>query len=92
VPDIPTMQEAGVPDYVFDQWLALLAPAGTPTEVVNRLNAESVKIFAMQDVRDMLTSRSLDPQGGPPGDVAKALSADFPRMEKIIRQAGIKPE
>jgi tripartite-type tricarboxylate transporter receptor subunit TctC len=92
VPDIPTMQEAGVPGYVFDQWLALLAPAGTPAEIVNRLNAESVKIFAMQDVRDMLTNRSLDPQGGPPGDVAKALSSDFPRMEKIIRQAGIKPE
>jgi tripartite-type tricarboxylate transporter receptor subunit TctC len=92
VPDVPTMREAGVPGYVFDQWLAFLAPAGTPDDVVNRLNSESVKILAMQNVRDMLTQQSLDPQGGPPEDVTKALSTDFPRMAKIIQQAGIKPE
>jgi tripartite-type tricarboxylate transporter receptor subunit TctC len=92
VPDVPTMQEAGVPGYVFDQWLALLAPAGTPADVVDRLNTESLKILAMQNVRDMLMQQSLDPQGGPPEDVMRAVSADFPRMGKIIQQAGIKPE
>jgi tripartite-type tricarboxylate transporter receptor subunit TctC len=92
VPDVPTMQEAGVPGYVFDQWLALLAPAGTPADVVDRLNTESLKILAMQNVRDMLMQQSLDPQGGPPEDVTRAVSADFPRMGKIIQQAGIKPE
>jgi tripartite-type tricarboxylate transporter receptor subunit TctC len=92
VPDVPTMQEAGVPGYVFDQWLALLAPAGTPAEIVKRLNAESVKILAMPNVREMLTQQSLVPQGGPPDDVARALSADFPRMAKIIQEAGIKAQ
>ena len=92
VPEVPTMEEAGVPGYVFDQWLAFLAPAGTPADVVNRLNAESVKILSMQNVRDMLTQQSLDAQGGPAEDVTRALSGDFPRMGKIIKQAGIKPE
>ncbi len=92
VPDVPTMQEAGVPGYVFDQWLALLAPAGTPAEIVKRLNTESVKILAMPNVREMLTQQSLVPQGGPPDAVARALSADFPRMAKIIQEAGIKAQ
>jgi tripartite-type tricarboxylate transporter receptor subunit TctC len=92
VPEVPTMQEAGVPGYVFDQWLAFLAPAGTPADIVARLNAESVKILAMPDVRDPLAKQGLDTQGGPPGDVTRAVSTDFPRMQKIIQQAGIKPE
>lgn len=92
VPDVPTMQQAGVPGYVFDQWLAFLAPAGTPPDIVNRLNAESVKILAMQNVRNTLMQAALDVQGGPPEDVTKALSTDYPRMAKIIRQVGIKPE
>jgi tripartite-type tricarboxylate transporter receptor subunit TctC len=92
VPDVPTMQEAGVPGYAFDQWLALFAPAGTPADILKRLNAESVKILAMPNVRDALTQRSLEPQGGPPDDVTRALSTDYPRMAKIIEQAGIKVE
>jgi tripartite-type tricarboxylate transporter receptor subunit TctC len=92
VPDVPTVQQAGVPGYVYEQWLALLAPARTPSEIVNRLNAESVKILAARDVRDILTQQALDAQGGPPEEVTKVLTADFPRMAKIIQQVGIKPE
>jgi tripartite-type tricarboxylate transporter receptor subunit TctC len=92
VPDVPTVQEAGVPGYVYEQWLALLAPARTPPEIINRLNAEAVKILAAQDVRDILSRQALDAQGGPPEDVTKALTTDFPRMAKIVQQVGIKPE
>ena len=92
VPEVPTMQEAGVPGYVFDQWLAFLAPAGTPADIIARLNAESVKILAMPEVRDPLAQQGLDTQGGPPGDVTRAVSTDFPRMQEIIQRAGIKPE
>jgi tripartite-type tricarboxylate transporter receptor subunit TctC len=92
VPEVPTMQEAGVPGYVFDQWLAFLAPAGTPADIVARLNAESVKILAMPEVRDPLAQQGLDTQGGAPGDVTRAVSTDFPRMQEIIQRAGIKPE
>jgi len=92
VPEVPTVQEAGVAGYVFEQWLALLAPARTPPDIIKRLNAESVKILAAPDVRDILAQQALDVFGGTPEDVTKAISADFPRMAKIIQQAGIKPE
>ncbi len=92
LPDVPTVQEAGVAGYVYEQWLALLAPARTPPEIVSRLNAESVKILAAQDVRDILTQQALDARGGPADEVSKAIADEFPRMAKIIRQVGIKPE
>ena len=92
LPDVPTVQEGGVPGYVFEQWLALFAPARTPPEIVARLNSEAVKILASPDVRDLLLKSALDAQGGPPENVTQALKDDLPKMAKIIRQLGIKPE
>ena len=92
LPDVPTVQEAGVPGYVFEQWLALFAPARTPPELVARLNSEAVKILASPEVRDLLLKSALDAQGGPPENVMKALRDDLPKMAKIIKQLGIKPE
>ena len=92
LPDIPTMQEAGISGYVYEQWLGLFAPARTPPEIINRLYAESVKILSSQDVRDRLLQQALEPQGGAPEDVTNVLRDDFPRMAKIIKQVGIKPE
>ena len=92
LPDVPTVEEAGVAGYVFEQWLALFAPARTPPEIVARLNAEAVKILASPEVRDLLLKNALDAQGGPPENVTKALKDDLPKMGRIIRQLGIKPE
>ena len=92
LPDVPTVQEAGVPGYVFEQWLALFAPARTPPETVARLNTEAVKILSAPEVRDLLLKSALDAQGGPPENVTKALKDDLPKMAKIIKQLGIKPE
>jgi tripartite-type tricarboxylate transporter receptor subunit TctC len=91
LPDVPTVQEAGVP-YVYEQWLAFLAPAGTPSAIVGRLNAETVRILAMPAVKDMLTQQALDVVGSGPEEVMKSISADFPKMARIIKQLGIKPE
>jgi tripartite-type tricarboxylate transporter receptor subunit TctC len=92
LPDVPTVQEAGVPGYVFEQWLALFAPARTPPEIVVRLNAEAGKILASPEVRELLLKSALDAQGGPPENVTQALKDDLPKMAKIIKQLGIKPE
>ncbi len=92
LPDVPTVQEAGVRGYVYEQWLALLSPARTPADIITRLNTESVKILGMQNVRDILTQQALDVQGGPAEDVTRALTTDYPRMAQIIKQVGIKPE
>ncbi|MGH8617123.1 MAG: Bug family tripartite tricarboxylate transporter substrate binding protein [Burkholderiales bacterium] len=92
LPDIPTMQEAGVKGYVYEQWVALLAPARTPPEIISRLNTEAVKILKSQEVRDILAQQALEAQGSTPEEVTKTLTADFPRMAKVIKQVGIKPE
>ena len=91
LPEVPTVKETGV-SYVFEQWLGLFAPARTPPEIVSRLNAEVVKLLASPDVRDLLLKQALEPQGGSPENVTKVLREDMPKMNKIIKQLGIKPE
>jgi tripartite-type tricarboxylate transporter receptor subunit TctC len=91
LPEVPTVQEAGVP-YVYEQWLALLAPAGTPADIVRRLNTETVRILAIPAVKDMLTQQALDVVGSGPEEVTKSVTADFPKMAKLIKQLGIKSE
>ena len=92
LPDVPTVHEAGVTGYEFDQWLALLAPAKTPSEITRRLNGESVRILKTQEVRGLLFQQALEARGSEPEEVTKALRADFPRMGKVVRQLGIKAE
>lgn len=92
LPAIPTMQEAGVRGYVFEQWLGFFAPARTPPEIISRLNTESVRILNSPEVRDALLQQALEPQGGAPESVTKVLHDDFPRMAAIIKQVGIRAE
>ena len=92
MPGVPTVHEAGVTGYEFDQWLALLAPARTPPEIIRRLNGESARILKAQEVRDLLFQQALEARGSEPEDVTKALRADFPRMAKIVKQLGIKAD
>jgi tripartite-type tricarboxylate transporter receptor subunit TctC len=90
VPDVPTMQEAGVPGYVFDQWLAFLAPAGTPADVVRRLNAELVAILRDPDILARFKQLSTDPVGNSPEDFAAFVRAELDKYARIIRAAGIR--
>jgi tripartite-type tricarboxylate transporter receptor subunit TctC len=92
LPGVPTVQEAGIPGYAFEQWLALLAPVKTPPEVIKRLNGEAVKILKTQEVRDTLFQQALEARGTEPDDVTKALREDYPRMGKLVKQLGIKSE
>ncbi|MGQ0751900.1 MAG: Bug family tripartite tricarboxylate transporter substrate binding protein [Betaproteobacteria bacterium] len=92
LPDIPTMQEAGVSGYLYEQWLGLFAPAGTPPEIINRLNTEAVKILTSTDVRERLTKQALEAQSSTPEQLGKILRGDFPRMAKVVKQVGLKPE
>ena len=92
LPGVPTVQEAGVSGYVFEQWLALLAPAKTPPDIIRRLNGETVRILKTQEVKDALFVQALEARGTEPEDVTKALRDDFPRMGKLVKQLGIKPD
>jgi tripartite-type tricarboxylate transporter receptor subunit TctC len=89
-PKIPTIAEAGVPGYEFTAWIGMLAPAGTPKAIVDKLNAETNKILKMPDVSDKLKSQTLDPLIMSPEQFAKRLKSDYDKYEKVIKLTGAK--
>jgi len=90
VPDLPTMQEAGYPGYEAVPWFGLMAPAGTPQPIVDKLYRESAKVLAMPDVRRSLESQGLQVIAGTPAELAEAIKTELPYWAKIIKEAGIK--
>ena len=91
-PRVPTSAEAGMPELVAVNWYALLAPAGTPRPVVDRLNAESVKVMATPETRASLGAMGGEPAGSTPEQTAEFLRAEYARWGKVIRAANIKAE
>jgi tripartite-type tricarboxylate transporter receptor subunit TctC len=89
-PDLPTMIEAGYPDFEAVPWFGLMAPAGTPPAIIDRLNRETVKVLALPDVRKKLNDLGLDVIPGTPAEFAAAIEREIPRWASVIRQAGIK--
>lgn len=90
VPDLPTMEEAGVPGYESSTSFGVLAPAGTPAAIVSRLNGEIVKILASADVKERLTAMGLAPAGGTPEAYAAHLKEELAKYARIVKAAGIK--
>jgi tripartite-type tricarboxylate transporter receptor subunit TctC len=89
LPDLPTIAEAGVPGYQTSSWYGILAPAGTPRDIVARLNAEIVKVLAEPDVRKALASEGADPVGSSPEEFAQHIQAEKDRLGKLIRDSKI---
>jgi tripartite-type tricarboxylate transporter receptor subunit TctC len=92
IPDLPTVMEAGVPGFESEIWIGLFAPAGTPREIVARLNAETNKVLARGDVREAFSLQGTDPVGGTSEQFAAQIRADLARWGKVIRDAGVKLE
>ncbi len=94
LPDVPTIAEAGpLPGYAIDVWFGVLAPAGTPRSVVDRLNAEINRVLQdSQIVKDRLNSVGLSPVGTTPERYMEVMKADLVKYAKITRDAGIKPD
>ena len=90
LPDIPTFQEAGVKGLALDQWLGALVPAGTPSAIVARLNAEMNKALAEPAIRDSFLQSAQEPVGGSPDDFARLLRDDVVKYERLVRDLGIK--
>lgn len=90
-PDLPPMASA-VPGYNFEAWWGLLAPAGTPPEIVNRLNAEVNKVLATAEFKDFLLKEGALPSPGTPAQFAATIAADIPRWKKLAQQQNILPE
>jgi len=89
LPGVPTMAEAGVKGYEIVSWQGVFAPAGTPKEIVQRLNAEIVKILKMPDMRERLAGLGLDPVGNTPDEFAAFQQAEIARWAKLVKEAKI---
>ena len=92
VPEIPTIAESGLPGYEAVTWIAVFAPAGTPREIVTRLNSEIVAILAMQEVRDRFSAMGATVGGGTPEQLASLLRDDLQRWAQVIKAANIRLE
>ena len=92
-PDIPTIAEAGVPGYEAVTWFGLLAPAGTPREIVSRLHADVVRALQDPAVKKRFIDDGAEPTpSGSPEEFAALIRAEIAKWARVIRDAGIKPE
>ena len=89
-PDIPTMKEVGLPKVEGTVWYGLLAPAGTPKPVIQKLNAEMQRVLAMQEVKDRLKASGIDTGGGTPEEFGKFIRAEFEKWGPVVKAAGVK--
>lgn len=91
-PDVPTVSESGLPGFEFNSWFAVLAPAGTPAEIVAKLNAEIVKAVADPAVREQLIAQGLTPRGSSAEELDRATKAQLAKYAALIRKNNIKAE
>lgn len=89
LPEVPTYREQGV-DLEMDQWLAVFAPAGTPREVVARMNAEVVKALAMPAVQARYASAALEPVGGTPEQLGAVLRRDYEKFGRLTKELKLR--
>ena len=91
-PQVPTLAELGVAGFDVDLWYAVLAPSGTPKEIVGRYNAALNEILAEPNVRTLLDRQGLVAQGGPPERLAELIAKDRARWARVVKDAGISAE
>ena len=92
MPSVPTVNEAGVPKYETTIWLGIMAPKGTPNEVITTLNTAIRKIIAQTEVKDLWAKQGALPLSMSPTEFNKYLEADITKWAGIVRSAGIKPD
>ena len=91
-PDLPTMQEAGVAGYEVAGWYGVLAPAKTPRPIIDKLNAEIVRILRSPDVQNRLAADGSEAVGSTPEQFGAHIKAEVAKWSKVIKEAGIKAE
>ena len=91
-PDVPRVAESGLPGFAFNSWFTIVAPAGTPKDIVAKLNAAIVKALADPEVRAKLADQGLTPRGSSPDELARATREQLARYRKLFDEAGIKAD
>jgi tripartite-type tricarboxylate transporter receptor subunit TctC len=89
-PDLPTMAESGFPGFEAVPWFGLLAPAGTPKEIIDKLYGETAKTLATPEIRKKFDELGLEPIGNTPVEFAAVIKKETPEWAKVIKDAGIK--
>ena len=89
-PDVPTLAEAGLAGYEIGSWQGVFAPAGTPVDIVKRLNAEIVKIINMPDVREKLIGLGAEPVGNTPVEFAALVKSEVVKWAAVVKQSGAR--
>lgn len=92
LPDVPSAKELGIEDYIVRLWYGILAPAGTPANLIGRLNSEIVKAMKSPDLRKRMTEINVEPLTSTPEEFASFIQSETPRYAEIIKAAGIKPQ
>ena len=90
VPDLPTIAESGLPGFDANSWFGILAPAGTPKEIIDRLNSEVAKWLASPEAREKLASQGAIPAGRSPEDFAQHIAAETAKWQKVVKESGAK--
>lgn len=92
LPDVPTVAEAGLPNFEVSTWYGVLAPAGTPRAIINRLNTELVKIMQVPELKERLAAMATDPVTSTPEEFAELIKQEISRWAKVVREAGLKAD
>jgi tripartite-type tricarboxylate transporter receptor subunit TctC len=92
LPDVPSIAEAGLPGYEATQWFGLLAPAGTPRTIIDRLYQESSRALRSADMKERMTAEGLEVVGGTPEEFASYIRSETEKWTQVIKAAGIKPQ
>jgi tripartite-type tricarboxylate transporter receptor subunit TctC len=91
-PDVPTVSESGLPGFLFNSWFAIMAPAGTPKDIVARLNAEVLKAIGDPEVRRKLEELGFSVRGTSPGELDKLTREQLAKYARVIEETGIARE
>jgi tripartite-type tricarboxylate transporter receptor subunit TctC len=91
-PDIPTLDESGLPGFSVTAWVAVVAPRGTPSEIVQKLNLEIGRALKEPEFARQISSMGIDPLGSTPGEFAAFLRTEIPRWRQIVQDAEVKVE
>ena len=92
LPDVPTVAESGYPGFDASLWLAIMAPAGTPQPIIERLNKEIVALVGTAETRDALDKAGAEPLTSTPAELAAMIREGVAKYAAVIKAAGIKPE
>jgi tripartite-type tricarboxylate transporter receptor subunit TctC len=90
VPDLPTIAEAGVPGFSVSTWFGMNAPAGTPTAIVDRLNAEVAKALALPDVRERMAGFGAVPVRNTPAEFQSFIRAEIVKWAEVVKVSGAR--